>query len=101
MVDEYSDIALLRAVPFCIAKPLLKLLRQKSSHFLMSNMKYLDAYEYLLMSSNQSDLQKDFVKLWHTENLDGLICPAFMLPAVPHGKSSKLAIAAYSLFLNY
>ena len=52
MVDEYSDITLLKSIPFSIARPVLKAFRQKTNHFLVSNMKFCSAYEYFLLSSD-------------------------------------------------
>ncbi len=77
---------------------LLRAIGQRRTAQLLSSIGKRSADEYWQLSAARADYAKRFFAAWNAARLDAVICPPHALPALRHGSSEHLAVAASYCF---
>ncbi|CAD8180408.1 unnamed protein product [Paramecium pentaurelia] len=98
IIEEYELMEAGTKIPLFlqtyILAPLLKILGQKTLYVMSKQTHGLDVYQYLVNSGKQKRMNLQFLQYLKQNQIDAVIVPGFGCPAVKHGASKELPLAA-------
>ncbi|CAD8189600.1 unnamed protein product [Paramecium octaurelia] len=98
IIEEYELMERGTKVPIFIQTyilaPLLRIFGQKTLHVMSKQAHGLDVYQFLVNSGKQKKMNFQFLQYLKSNSIDAVIVPGFGCPAVKHGASKVLPLAA-------
>ncbi|CAD8053035.1 unnamed protein product [Paramecium primaurelia] len=98
IIEEYELMERGTKIPIFlqtyILAPLLKLFGQKTLYVMSKQTHGLDVYQFLVNSGKQKRMNFQFLQYLKLNQIDAVIVPGFGCPAVKHGASKVLPLAA-------